>query len=292
MRAVLKTVPLILLCWPTTSEANGGGIAVELEPSHQFLLHFAAVWHGSRGAIWHNEAKMWHLIPQVKQYWLMKWHCYSSINPYSILAVLTFWLPFSYSCTESTEEQQRFLQLQVPPYSMNTGNAASNWETDVQMSPNCCCLVQSTHYHIARHWSWVMVFSVMVSSQPARSGDWAVVSIFLIWILSKICRGCYFLTCIINNRVDKRILSLWWSPSGLCVRHASPGFNTNLGCCCKDVLSPPRPLTQEGPGHWVPAVLLCSAPSRRGEGQQNFSLKVMTHKRSRMRRQELQSCIS
>lgn len=33
-----------------------------------------------------------------------------------------------------------------------------------------------------------------------------------------------------------------------------------------NVLSPPRPLTQEGPGRWVPAVLLSSAPAERSGG--------------------------
>ena len=43
MRAVLKAVPLLLLCWSATSEAGVGGMAVEVEPSHQFLFHVAAV---------------------------------------------------------------------------------------------------------------------------------------------------------------------------------------------------------------------------------------------------------
>jgi len=38
----------ILLCWPTTSEADGGGTAVEVEPSHYILpnapLHVVAIW--------------------------------------------------------------------------------------------------------------------------------------------------------------------------------------------------------------------------------------------------------
>jgi len=37
----------ILLCWPTTSEADGGGTAVEVEPSHYILpnapLHVVAI---------------------------------------------------------------------------------------------------------------------------------------------------------------------------------------------------------------------------------------------------------
>lgn len=37
-------MPPILLCGPTTSEANdGGGIAVEVEPSHQYSIIFCCV---------------------------------------------------------------------------------------------------------------------------------------------------------------------------------------------------------------------------------------------------------
>jgi len=33
MMAALKVMPPILLCWPTTSELDVGGMAVETEPS-------------------------------------------------------------------------------------------------------------------------------------------------------------------------------------------------------------------------------------------------------------------
>jgi len=33
----------ILLCWPTTSEADTGGTAAEVEPSHQYSTHFVAM---------------------------------------------------------------------------------------------------------------------------------------------------------------------------------------------------------------------------------------------------------
>ena len=50
MRAALK-VSLILLRWPTVSEADDGGMAVEIEPSHHTPLHFVCVTDGSRGAV-------------------------------------------------------------------------------------------------------------------------------------------------------------------------------------------------------------------------------------------------
>ena len=36
MRATVKVVPPMLLCWPTTSEVDDGGMAAEVEPSHQY----------------------------------------------------------------------------------------------------------------------------------------------------------------------------------------------------------------------------------------------------------------
>ena len=41
---------LILLCWPITSEADGGGMAVEAEPSHQYSITFCcSVTDGNGG---------------------------------------------------------------------------------------------------------------------------------------------------------------------------------------------------------------------------------------------------
>jgi len=57
MRAAPKLMPPVLLCWPMTSEADGGGMAVEVEPSHQHSITFCCcVTDGSRGAVW-----QWHL---------------------------------------------------------------------------------------------------------------------------------------------------------------------------------------------------------------------------------------
>jgi len=38
-----KLMPSILLCWPTISEMDVGGMAVEAELSAKFLLHVVAV---------------------------------------------------------------------------------------------------------------------------------------------------------------------------------------------------------------------------------------------------------
>ena len=71
-RMAPKVTRAILLCWPTTSEADVGGMAVRVEPSHQYSVKFCCrVTDGSRGAVWPNgiwhgcaeEAKVCHWIP-------------------------------------------------------------------------------------------------------------------------------------------------------------------------------------------------------------------------------------
>ena len=58
-RTALKIMSPILLCWPITSEADVGGMAVEAEPSWQyFITRCCCVTAGSRGAVWQND--VWH----------------------------------------------------------------------------------------------------------------------------------------------------------------------------------------------------------------------------------------
>ena len=67
-----------VLCWSTTSVADVGVMAVEVEPSHQYLIVFCCcVTDGSRGAVWwmvsHTEAKVCHWIhPHGNSY--TDWH--------------------------------------------------------------------------------------------------------------------------------------------------------------------------------------------------------------------------
>ena len=52
MRAALEVMPPILLCWPTVSEADDGGMAAEVEPSHQCAITCCCcVTDGNRGAV-------------------------------------------------------------------------------------------------------------------------------------------------------------------------------------------------------------------------------------------------
>lgn len=67
-----KVVPPFLLCSPTTSETDAGGMAGEVEYSHQYpVTCCCCVTDGSRGAagqkgVWHGSrdgAKVWYWIP-------------------------------------------------------------------------------------------------------------------------------------------------------------------------------------------------------------------------------------
>ena len=61
-----------LLCWPMTTEADAGGMAVQVEPFHQYSVTCCChVTESSRGAVWQNgiwlgnvhEAKVWDWVP-------------------------------------------------------------------------------------------------------------------------------------------------------------------------------------------------------------------------------------
>mgnify|MGYP001853334281 CR=1 FL=1 len=49
MSAALKVVPPVLLCWPTTSEVDGGGMAVEAESSCHYVLFLCDKWQHRGG---------------------------------------------------------------------------------------------------------------------------------------------------------------------------------------------------------------------------------------------------
>ena len=58
-RTAPKLLPPILLCWPTTSEANVVDMAVEVELSRQYSVKFCCrATDDSRGAVWQNG--VWH----------------------------------------------------------------------------------------------------------------------------------------------------------------------------------------------------------------------------------------
>jgi len=75
-------MPPILLCWPTTSEANIVYMAEEVEPSRQYSVKFCCrATDDSRGAVWQNgvwhgsayETKMCNWIPPCGKN-CTKWH--------------------------------------------------------------------------------------------------------------------------------------------------------------------------------------------------------------------------
>ena len=72
MRAAPKVMSPLLLCWSTMTEGDIGGVAVEVEPSHQHSIPFCCfATAGSKGAVWQNgvwhgsayEAKVCYWIP-------------------------------------------------------------------------------------------------------------------------------------------------------------------------------------------------------------------------------------
>ena len=72
MKAALKVMPPIFLCWPMMTEVYVGGTAVVTEPSHQYsITSCCCVTDDRRGAVWQNghwhgsadEAKVCHWIP-------------------------------------------------------------------------------------------------------------------------------------------------------------------------------------------------------------------------------------
>ena len=55
MKTAPKLMPPILFRWSTMSEADVGGMAVEVECSHQYSVPCCCpVTDGNRGAAWHN----------------------------------------------------------------------------------------------------------------------------------------------------------------------------------------------------------------------------------------------
>ena len=48
-------MPPVLLYWPTNSEVEAGGMAMEIKPSHQyFVTCYCHMTDGSRGAVGQN----------------------------------------------------------------------------------------------------------------------------------------------------------------------------------------------------------------------------------------------
>jgi len=83
-------MPPILLCWPITSEVDGGGMAAEAEPSSPyFITSCFCMTHVSRGAAWQNgiwngsayEAKMCCWIPPCGNN-CTHWHPWCLLNFY------------------------------------------------------------------------------------------------------------------------------------------------------------------------------------------------------------------
>jgi len=95
LSTALKVLPPIILCWPSASEVDVGGMAVEVKPSHQHSVIFCChVTDGSREAVWQNgvwhgsayEAKVWNQIPLCRK---------SGTHLHSLLLAERLWRPSS-----------------------------------------------------------------------------------------------------------------------------------------------------------------------------------------------------
>jgi len=76
VRAAPKDMPHILLCWPTMSEADVGGLAVQYESPYQYSITCCShATGGSRGAIWQNG--IWHESLYDAKVWKNCTHCHS-----------------------------------------------------------------------------------------------------------------------------------------------------------------------------------------------------------------------
>ena len=63
VRAAPKVIHSVLLCWPMTLKVDVGGMAVEVESSHEYSLTFCChVADGSRGAAWLKDVLTWKCV--------------------------------------------------------------------------------------------------------------------------------------------------------------------------------------------------------------------------------------
>jgi len=72
MRTALKVISPILLCWPTMSESDVGGMAVEVEPSHLYSIIFLLPcnrwqWRGSLTKWCLTQKRGWSIPPRGKK---------------------------------------------------------------------------------------------------------------------------------------------------------------------------------------------------------------------------------
>ena len=84
-----------LLCWPTISEVDIGGTAVEVEPSQQYPITFCCcVTDGSREAVWQNGIWYGRAYEAEVRRWIPSWgnNC---IHWHSLIFAEHFWRPNS-----------------------------------------------------------------------------------------------------------------------------------------------------------------------------------------------------
>ena len=89
MQAAPKVMPPVLLCEPTTSEADDGGMAVEVESSHQYsAICCCCVTDGSRGTV--RQIGIWHESAYDAKVW--NWHPLTFIDACWVFMEAIYWM--------------------------------------------------------------------------------------------------------------------------------------------------------------------------------------------------------
>ena len=219
-----KVMPPILWCWPTMSEVAVGGMAAEVEPSHQYSLTCCCwVTDGSRGAVWHNdiwhgsadEAKRCHWIPPLRK---------NGTHRHSSMLGEHLWKPNS-GCehTEAVggafqqwwQQWERQVMFQMAARSCHT----TKWRAS--RSAHSCESTNSGDYvEKAVFCSWksalpnsIIVLSVsnVVSMEINRRhyfpSDWYLITCAHVHRDAHVCTGPYLQTQSLTSTISKGIIS-------------------------------------------------------------------------------------
>jgi len=179
MRAAPKVMPPILWSWPTMSEVDAGGMAVEAEPSHQCSITCCCrMTDGSREG--HSdrmasdmegkaeEAKVWNWIPPCRK----KWHP----------------LPFMDTCWMFIETNQQMWALWGWVVRFSSGDCGSPLLVKIFAFVACRLL-----FIVGEHskW-WCLCWKTMFGSWEFAQSNSVTVQFVAVWVSMEINRRHYF----------------------------------------------------------------------------------------------------
>ena len=120
-RAALKVLPRILWCWPMTSEAHVGLMAVEAEPFHQYSITCCCATDGSREAVrqiavWYGSAYEAKVCPWNHPWSKNRthWHSLTLVNIYGDQTVdvcTVRWWVVCFRCGNSDSGSPSLVQI-------------------------------------------------------------------------------------------------------------------------------------------------------------------------------------